>query len=92
MWYLILFILIIAGVAVYLTMRRKEKGSSFFANQEVSLQLKDTKRKVEDQYNFQKRQKEKEIDTILDKINKLGIDSLTKKERELLDIYSKEDK
>ena len=73
-------------------MSKKEKGSSFFAHQEESLHLKDTKRKVEDQYNLQKRQKEKEIDTILDKINKSGIDSLTKKERELLDIYSKEDK
>ena len=89
MWYLILFILIIAGVAVYRTMRRKEKGSNFFAHQEESLHLKDTKRKVEDQYNLQKRQKEKEIDTILDKINKSGIDSLTKKEKELLDMNAK---
>jgi len=89
MWYLILFILIIAGVAVYRTMRRKEKGSSLFAHQEESLHLKDTKRKVEHQYNLQKRQKEKEIDTILDKINKSGIDSLTKKEKELLDMNAK---
>jgi predicted Holliday junction resolvase-like endonuclease len=92
MWYIILLILIIVVLIVSQTRRGKEKVSSLFAHQEESTQLKDTKRKVEDHYNLQKRQKEKEIDSILDKINQYGIDSLTKKEKELLDIYSKEDK
>ncbi len=89
MWYLILIILIIVGIAVYQTMSRKEKTSSPFTQHQRSTPLKDTKRKVEDQYNLQKRQTEKEIDNILDKINKFGIGSLTKKEKELLDFYSK---
>lgn len=44
---------------------------------------------VEHKYNEQKVNKEKELNKILDKINKKGIDSLTKKEKEKLEKFSK---
>lgn len=44
---------------------------------------------VEHKYNEQKVNKEKELNKILDKINKKGIDSLTKKERKKLEELSK---
>jgi hypothetical protein len=39
----------------------------------------------EDRYNGDIRDREKEVDRILEKINRVGIDKLTKKEREKLD-------
>lgn len=44
---------------------------------------------ADDQYNAEKVSRKKEIDRILDKIGKKGIDSLTSKEKALLDAYSK---
>ncbi len=44
---------------------------------------------IDQKYNAQKADKQREIDRILDKIHKRGIDSLTKKEKQLLDEYSK---
>ncbi|MDJ1495292.1 hypothetical protein QNI19_20295 [Cytophagaceae bacterium DM2B3-1] len=38
----------------------------------------------EDKYNAAKRAKEKEIDRLLDKINKKGMDQLSEKEKERL--------
>ncbi|MDR0711562.1 MAG: hypothetical protein LBF67_04350 [Prevotellaceae bacterium] len=35
-------------------------------------------------YNLQRRQKQQEVDRILDKISAKGVDSLTKKERAIL--------
>jgi membrane associated rhomboid family serine protease len=43
----------------------------------------------EDRYNMSKAEKKKEIDRILEKINDRGMNSLTKKEREMLEEYSK---
>jgi len=48
------------------------------------------KRKFSDEeYNFSKRQEEKTLDELLDKINKSGYDSLSKKEKERLHELSK---
>lgn len=42
----------------------------------------------DDQYNSQKKAKEEDIDAILDKISEKGFDSLSKKEKDILDKYS----
>lgn len=44
---------------------------------------------LEDKYNFSKKNDQEEVDRILEKINKKGMSSLTGKERELLDKYSR---
>lgn len=44
---------------------------------------------IDDRYNDQKVEKEKEIDRILEKIHQKGIQSLSKYERDVLDEYSK---
>ncbi len=44
---------------------------------------------IDDKYNEEKVNKQNEIDRILDKISKKGIDSLSKKEKQQLDEYSK---
>jgi hypothetical protein len=43
----------------------------------------------EDRYNLSKAEKKKEVDRILEKINAKGISSLTRKEKEALEDYSK---
>lgn len=43
---------------------------------------------LEDRYNLDKRSKQKEIDDILEKIHKKGINSLTRKEKMMLEEYS----
>jgi membrane associated rhomboid family serine protease len=44
---------------------------------------------VDDRYNSKKRNSQQEVDRILDKINQRGINSLSKKERESLEEYSR---
>jgi membrane associated rhomboid family serine protease len=44
---------------------------------------------VDQKYNAEKLDKQKEVDRILDKINKRGMKSLTPKEKEMLEQYSK---
>ncbi len=44
---------------------------------------------VDDRYNTRKRNSEQEVDRILDKINQQGIKSLSRKERESLEEYSR---
>jgi membrane associated rhomboid family serine protease len=44
---------------------------------------------MEDRYNISKRNQKEEVDRILEKISQKGMDSLTKKEKELLDEYSR---
>ena len=44
---------------------------------------------IEDEYNAKQRKKEISIDTILEKINKSGVDSLSKEEKKVLDNFSK---
>ncbi|MCE7991379.1 MAG: rhomboid family intramembrane serine protease [Roseivirga sp.] len=42
----------------------------------------------DDRYNSEKKAKQEEVDSILDKISEKGFDSLTKKEKDILDKYS----
>ncbi|GEO09590.1 rhomboid family protein [Segetibacter aerophilus] len=44
---------------------------------------------VEDKYNLNKRNQQQDLDKLLEKIHQRGIDSLSKKEREMLKEYSK---
>ena len=44
---------------------------------------------VDHRYNEERNNKQLEVDKILDKINKKGINSLSKKEKDLLEEYSK---
>ncbi|MBO9573884.1 MAG: rhomboid family intramembrane serine protease, partial [Chitinophagaceae bacterium] len=44
---------------------------------------------VDHKYNAEKKDKQKEIDVILDKIGRTGMDSLTRKEKETLEEYSR---
>jgi membrane associated rhomboid family serine protease len=44
---------------------------------------------IDQKYNVEKSKRQQEIDSILDKINRRGIKSLTKEEKEKLDQYSK---
>jgi hypothetical protein len=43
---------------------------------------------IDHKYNADRKMKQEQIDSILDKINKKGINSLTKQEKELLRQYS----
>ena len=51
----------------------------FYKNQDLT---------IEDKYNLGRINKQKELDRLLDKIHKKGIDSLSKKEKEMLKEYS----
>lgn len=44
---------------------------------------------IDEKYNAAKVEKQKEIDRILEKINKNGVQSLNSREKQLLDDYSK---
>lgn len=44
---------------------------------------------IDDRFNASKAEQEKEVDRILEKINKRGMASLTSKEKALLEHYSK---
>ncbi|PSL50324.1 membrane associated rhomboid family serine protease [Chitinophaga niastensis] len=45
---------------------------------------------IDDKYNYERANREKEMDAILDKIHKKGMNSLTKSEKEKLDRYSQQ--
>lgn len=49
---------------------------------------KEQRTTIDERYNIARSQKQQDIDAILDKINRKGIDSLTKLERQKLDEYS----
>jgi len=81
-WLPVLLILL-PGIALIVIMIHKP---------ELILINKSTQKKqltVDDRYNLSKRNFQAEVDRILEKINKKGIDSLTKKERQILDEYSR---
>ena len=44
---------------------------------------------IDHKYNIEKINKQREVDKILEKIHKKGMQSLTKKEKQILDEYSK---
>jgi membrane associated rhomboid family serine protease len=57
-------------------------NNQFFRTQKKNLS-------IDQRYNAEKLDRQKEVDRILDKINKRGMKSLTPKEREMLEHYSK---
>jgi membrane associated rhomboid family serine protease len=81
----IIAVLVPSLVFIYMTITRPHVlliDNHFFKAQERY-------HSIEDRYNAQKIDRQKEIDHILDKIHKKGMESLTKKEKETLDQYSK---
>jgi cbb3-type cytochrome oxidase subunit 3 len=74
-----LFLFIIA-IFVF-TIRKKKKDRTVW-RQNGSVMT------IDDRYNESKVETQKEVDRLLDKIHKSGYDSLSKKEKQLLDKYS----
>lgn len=75
-----LFFLALSAIAVYIfwdTIRKK-----LFPKKNTSLT-------IDDQYNAERKQREEEIDRLLGKMGKNGVEDLSKKDRDLLDELSK---
>lgn len=65
----------------------------FFFRKELKEKLNPDKEKnytIDDKFNSEKREREKEIDTLLNKIGKNGLEDLTLTERKRLDELSKQ--
>lgn len=58
-------------------------------NIHIDKQIQKEQLNIEDRYNLTKVAKQKEVDRILEKISKEGKDSLTKKEQEVLNEFSR---
>lgn len=74
---LILPVLLIIALCVWLY-RRRQPGMKPFSRSEQSSMS------IDDRYNISRQEKEKELDRLLEKINKKGITSLSTKEKERL--------
>ncbi|UOE40857.1 rhomboid family protein [Chryseobacterium suipulveris] len=64
----------------------------YFFRKEIKEKIAPDKEKnytIDDKFNSEKREKEKEIDEILSKIGKNGLDDLSEKDRKRLDELSK---
>lgn len=81
-------ILIIAIPSIFFSLMLLFRPNFLIINHSKSNSTK-TKNHIDHFYNENKVKKEKEIDLILDKINRRGIHSLTTSEREILDNFSK---
>lgn len=77
-----LFILIIIIVAILAFIYRDRIRSRFFPAKQKNLT-------IDDRFNADKREREKEIDRLLSKMGKNGINDLSPKERKRLDELSK---
>ena len=65
---------------------------AFFFRREIKEKIAPDKTKnytIDDQFNSEKREREKEIDELLSKMGKNGIDDLSEKDRKRLDELSK---
>lgn len=86
-------LLIVAGIGgyYYLYQNNRNPLEDILSSTEKAdaSRLKDTKRKVDDQFNIAQQKKQIEIDRILDKINKKGMHALSSSERDFLQKYSK---
>lgn len=86
-------LLIVAGIGgyYYLYQNNRNPLDDILSSTEKAdaSRLKDTKRKVDDQFNIAQQKKQVEIDRILDKINKKGMHALSSSERDFLQKYSK---
>lgn len=76
----VIILLLVAAIIGYFF--RKEIQERFFPNPEKNYT-------IDDRFNTEKREKEKEIDQLLSKIGKNGLNDLTEKERKRLDELSK---
>ncbi len=79
MMMLVAIVLFVAGL-VYAVIRITSPKSTHTKEQNYTL---------DEKYNAVKIEKQKEIDRILEKINKNGVQSLNSREKQLLDDYSK---
>jgi len=75
-------ILVIIVAAVLLFFNRTWIKNRFFPNQQKNYT-------IDDQFNSDKREREKEIDRLLSKMGKNGINDLSAKDRKRLDELSK---
>jgi membrane associated rhomboid family serine protease len=69
--------------------RLSDKIKSIFLQKKSKMKVVRGRPLSDDQFNTIRKEKEITLDQILDKINKKGIDSLTSKEKELLDKFSR---
>lgn len=76
---LVAIVLFVAGL-IYAVIRITNHNASHTKEQNYTL---------DEKYNAAKVEKQKEIDRILEKINKNGVQSLNSREKQLLDDYSK---
>ncbi len=81
----ILIIIAVTVAFMYVIMKRPEllRVDNFFYKKHKAYH------NIDEKYNMQKMSRQKELDHLLDKISKNGIGSLTTKERQKLDEYSK---
>lgn len=84
-WKPVLAVSILSVVLLYIVLTRPHLsfriggiGGGFFSSKSRNYTL-------EDRYNAEKQAREKEIDRILEKVHKSGMESLTQKEREMLE-------
>lgn len=76
------FYLIFAIAVIFIFFFRKDLKEKFVPNKEKNYT-------IDDQFNSDKREREKEIDQILSKIGKNGVEDLSQKDKNRLDELSK---
>jgi membrane associated rhomboid family serine protease len=83
-WWTILLVLVPTGVFMYIIVKKPQLllVDNLFHKSNYNYT-------VDDRYNVQKSNTQQEVDRILEKIHKKGINSLSKKEKEMLDEYAK---
>jgi hypothetical protein len=84
--WLVMAIAILVAVAYIYT---KKTGSGNIALPEIFSETKKNNYTIDQQYNIDKAKKQKEIDAILDKINKNGLGSLSTREKMVLEEFGK---
>jgi len=93
MIFLTIIILIIAAIGgyYYLYQNNGKNLDDVLSSKssEDRINVKDTKRKIDDLFNIEQRKIQEEVDRILDKINRKDLASLTKSEKEFLDKNAK---
>lgn len=83
-WWVILLVLVPTVIFMYIIVKKPQLlfvDNFFHAN--------NTNYTVDDRYNVQKKNTQMEVDRILEKIHKKGMSSLSRKEKEILEEYSK---
>lgn len=81
----IVFITLLCIVVIYLIIKKPD----LFRTSNSFSKPKENYYTIDDKYNAERADKQKEIDRILDKISSKGLESLSKKEKQLLEEFSK---